>query len=546
MKNRTVGRFFLSTFAVGLALLTGTACSHRALTRVEQGNRDGVLYLGSGAEPRELDPQLATDIPAANILYALGEGLVTADQHDLHPTPGVAESWDIAPDGMSYTFHLHPDAQWSNGAPLTATDFVNSYRRELDPKLGAEVSYYVWPLKNAEAYNKGKITDFAQVGVHAIDAHTLRVDLEHPTPYLLRSMLQRMWFPVYLPAIEKTGALDDRSNQRWTLPGAYVSNGPFVLTEWQPNQQIVAKKNPHYWNAAHIRINEVHFYPIVDGNTEEAQFRTGLLHKTYPANLPTSKIDLYRHAHPEVFHEDPYLGSYFYMFNTTRPPLDDVRVRRALAMCVDRESIVKNVMRGGQRAAGGFTPPDTGGYTCRAQIPYDPPAARKLLAEAGYPGGKGFPPLEVLFNTNEQHRQLAEAVQQMWQRELGVQINLSNQEWAVYLNSRRTMNYTVARAGWIGSLDPSFFLENFLAGGQNNQTGFANPEYDRLIQAARYEKQAAARDDDFQRAEAILLDAAPIAPVYFYTNDYLLSPSVRGWNANVLDYHPFADLSLQR
>ena len=540
-----MGRFLAIAAAAVLTLFAASACARRhTLTRVEQGDRDGVLHLGNFAEPRELDPQLAIGIPEANILYALEEGLVTADRHDFHITPGVAESWEVSPDGMTYTFHLRADARWSNGAPLTAPDFVASFRRVLDPGLGAELAYYVWPVRNAEAFNRGRITDFGQVGFHAPDAHTLRVDLEHPTPYLLYLALQRTWFPVYLPAVEKTGQPYDRSNQGWTRPGHYVGNGPFVLTDWQPNQLIAARKNPSYWNAAHIRLNEVRYYPIGDSNTEENAFRAGLLHKTYSGNLPPAKIDVYRRTRPGVYHSDPYLGVYYYMLNTTRPPLDDVRVRRALAMCIDRASIVQDIARGGQQPAGNFTPPGTAGYTARAQIPYDPAAARKLLADAGHPGGKGLPPLEIMFNTSDLHLPVAEAVQQMWKRELGVDVQLSNQEWKVYLDSRRTMNYTITRAGWIGSVDPSFFLENFLSGGDNNRTGFASPEYDRLIHAAQNEHDPAARDGDFQRAEAILLDAAPVAPVYFYTNYYLLSPSVRGWSANPIDYHPFADLSL--
>ena len=402
-------RTFIHVFAAVLALFAASSCSRQhALTRVEQGDRDGVLYVGNFAEPRELDPQLATGIPEANILYALGEGLVTADGKDLHPTPGVAESWDISPDGMSYTFHLRANAAWSNGEALTAADFVASYRRVLDPRLGAELSFYVWPLKNAEAYTKGKVTDFDQVGVHALDAHTLRLDLEHPTPYLLRLVLMRMWFPVHLASIAKTGALNDRSNQGWTRPGKYVGNGPFILADWQPNQQIVVKKNPRYWNAGSIHLNEVRFYPIGDSNTEENAFRSGQLHKTYSDNLPSSKIELYRRDHPELFHDVPYLGTYFYMLNTTKPPLDDVRVRRALAMSIDRESIVRNVLRGGQQPSGSYTPANTAGYTSRAQIPFDPAAARKLLAEAGHANGAGLPPLEIMFNTSDQHRQVAE------------------------------------------------------------------------------------------------------------------------------------------
>ena len=530
---------------LGLCLLLGLGAACSRPSRVDQGDRDGTLHLGNFGDPRELDPHLATGIPETNVLYALGEGLVRADGTDLHPTPGVAERWDVSPDQRTYTFHLRADARWSNGEPLTAPQFVRSWQRALSPELAGEHSFYLWVLRNAEAFNKGRLQDFDQVGVHAPDDHTLRVDLEHPTPFLFRLLLQRFFFPVYLPGIEKTGAVNDRSNQRWTLPGSYVGNGPYTLAEWQVNRQIVVRRNPNYWNAARIRIREVRYYPIDNGAAEESAFRGGLLHKTSSTNVSPAKLAVWNREHPGWAHFDPYIGSYFYLLNTKRPPLDDVRVRRALALSVDRESLVKNVTRAGELPAYNYTPPNAGNYTARARIPYDPTGARRLLAEAGYPGGKGLPPLAVLFNTSEQHKEIAQAIQAMWKKELGVEINLSNQEWKVYLNSRRTMDFTVCRAGWIGSLDPSFFLENMLSGGANNQTGWASPEYDHLIEQARAETDPAARDEKFQRAETLLMDAAPLVPMYFYTNTYLLRPSVRGWHGNLIDYHPFEELSLQ-
>ena len=526
-------------------LMAGGCSRHGTLTRVEEGNRDGVLHLGNFGEPRVLDPALAEGIPESNILYGIYEGLVRADGATLQPKPGVATSWDISPDQMTYTFHLRPDAQWSNGAPLTAQDFVGSWRRALSPKLAGLLTYYMYPLKNAEAYNKGTLKDFGQVGVHAVDDHTLRVDLEHPTPYLLRSMLQRYFFPVYLPGVEKTGGVEDLGNQKWTLPENFVGNGPYTLTEWQTNQRIVARKNPHYWNRDHLRINEVRYYPIQDASVEETAFRAGLLHKTSSSNLPPARMGVYQREKSSELHVDPYLGSYYYMLNTTKAPLNDVRVRRALSMSIDRESLVKNVARGGQPPAFNYTPPGTSDYLCRTHVPYDPAGARKLLAEAGHAGGAGLPPIDILFNTSELHRELAEAIQAMWKKELGLDVRLNNQDWKVYLASRAQMDYTICRAGWIGSLDPSYFLENFLSGGANNLTGFASPEYDRLIKQAQFTTDPAARDACFQQAEAILLEQAPIVPIYFYTNIYLLKPSVRGWHSNPVDYHPLEELSLQ-
>ncbi len=532
---------------VSMALLA--ACSRQpTLTPVEQGNRDGILHLGNGSEPRELDPEICIGIPESNIVRALYEPLVDFDGKDLHPVPGVAQSWDTSPDGLSYTFHLRPEARWSNGTPLTAQDFVNSYKRTLTPRLAAEFSYFLWVLKNAQKYNdpNGGLTDFGEVGVHALDDHTLRLDLEHPAPYFLNLVAGRTWYPIYLPAIEKTGAADDRANQRWTLPDSFVGNGPFVLAAWTVNQSVVVTKNPQYWDAAHTRLNEIRFYPYDNNDAEERAFRAGQLHKTYPSNIPPAKIDVYRREHPELLRIPPYLGSYYFMLNITRAPLDDVRVRRALSMTVDRDSIVKNVTRAGQPAASSYVPPGMSGYVCSKPVPYDPDGARKLLAEAGHPGGAGLAPVDLLFNTSEVHKQIAEAVQQMWKKELGVTVNLRNEEWKVYLTDRRAMNYTMARAGWIASyLDPLAFLENFLANGLNNNTGFASADYDRLLARSHQDTDPAARNRDFDEAETILLDAAPVIPLYFYTNPYLIAPSVQGWDDNLLDFHPYQSVWLK-
>ncbi len=325
-----------------------------------------------------------------------------------------------------------------------------------------------------------------------------------------------------------------------------MGNGPFVLTEWTLNKRIVVKKNPKYWDAAHVRLNEIDFYPMDNNEAEEHAFVAGQLHKTYPSNIPPAKIDVYRRDHPELLHVPPYMGSYYFMLNTTRAPLDDARVRRALSMCVDRESIVKNVTRAGQLPASTYVPPGMDGYACSAPVKYDPDGARKLLAAAGHPGGAGLPAFDLLLNTSELHKQIAEAVQQMWKKELGVTVNLHNEEWKVYLDDRKTMNYTMARAGWIATyLDPTAFLELFLTNGLNNNTGFANPDYDRLIAQSHRDTDPVARKRDFNEAETILLEAAPVIPLYFYTNPYLIAPSVQGWDDNLLDFHPYQDVWLK-
>jgi oligopeptide transport system substrate-binding protein len=548
---KAVGRLCAGLALWSAITVLGTGCRRSsgnglaADTNVERGNRARVLYLGNAADPHDLDPQTATGIPEADILFALDEGLVRLDPVTLQPIPGVAASWEISPDGTVYTFHLRPDEKWSNGEPLTAQDFVASYERELSPGLGAQLAYFLYDLKNGEAYNKGLLKDFDQVGVHALDTHTLQLTLHDPAPYLLSGLLYtRFYSPVQIATVAKHGAIDAPGNT-WTRPETFVGNGPYKLVKWRTNQEVVVQRNPYYWDAKNVWLNEIHFYPIDDIEVEDNAFRAGQLHLT--SQVASSKIDWYRRNHPEWLHIDPYEGIYFYMLNTTRPPLTDVRVRRALAMAVDRESIVRYVTRGGQLPAHSFTPPDSGGYTARATIPTDVPAARKLLAEAGYPGGAGLPPIQILINTSDNHRVIAEAIQEMWLRSLGVNATIVNQEWKVYLDSRATMNYQVCRAGWISYLDPNGFLENFLTGGANNQTGFANPEYDRLIlDEAPHTRDPAARLEVFQRAEKILLDAVPIIPIYDYTNPYLIRPCVLDWPRNRLGYRQYQRVRLQQ
>ena len=356
-------------------------------------------------------------------------------------------------------------------------------------------------------------------------------------PYFLSLLNHYSWWPVHLPTIARHGDPYQRNN-RWTRPGNFVGNGPFVLARWDVGNVIVVKKNPLYWNAASVKLSEVRFYPIESIDTEERSFRSGQLHLTY--EVPQSKISVYRRDSPQLLRIDPYLGAYFYRINTTRPQFRDKRVRQALAMAIDRKTIVENITRGGQLPAYYFTPPDTVGYTSRSAIRYDPEGARQLLAQAGYPGGKGFPPFDILYNTSESHKSVAEAIQQMWKRELGIDARLLNQEWKVYLDTEKRKDYDVSRAGWIGDYaDPSTFLETFLAESGNNRTGWTNAEYDRLLKEASRLGDQQTRYELFQKAEAIFLDEMPVIPIYHYTRVYLLRPEVRGWNATILDHHPY-------
>jgi oligopeptide transport system substrate-binding protein len=530
-------------WGLSLVLALSLAGCGRRETRVEIADREQVLLKGNGGEPQELDPHIVTGVSEYHILMSLFEGLVTEDPHDLHPMPGVAESWDISPDGKLYTFHLRKNAKWSNGDPVTAHDFLESFKRILTPSLAAEYSYMHFVVKNAQAYNEGKIADFDQCGYKALDDYTLQITLENATPYFLSLLLHHSWFPVHLPTIRKYGDPYQRGS-KWTRAGRFVGNGAFVLAKWRVNDVIVVKKSPTYWDRDRLRLNEIHFLPIESDETEEHAFRAGQLHIT--ETLPLTKIDFYKKNYPDLLHIEPYLGTYFYRLNVTKPPLNDKRVRRALALTIDRESLVENVLRGGQLPAFCLTPAGTAGYTCRTQLHEDIAEAKRLLAEAGYPDGKNFPPIELLYNTLESHRIIAETIQQMWKKNLGIEVQLVNEEWKVYLDSQRTLNYQVCRASWIGDYaDPNSFLDMWLTGGGNNETGWSNPEYDRLIAEAARTTDPQQRLDVFQKAEAILLDELPMIPIYFYTHVYAGRPEVKGWYPTILDNHPYKYVYLE-
>jgi len=498
-----------------------------------------VLRLGNGAEPQDLDPQAVTGVPEHRIIMGLFEGLATEDPKDLHPVPGLAESWEISPDGRTYTFHLRANLRWSDGSPLTADDFVQSYKRMLTPVFAAEYAYVIYNyVVGADEYYHGKLTDFSQVGVKAPDDRTLRVTLKNPTPFLLKLIAcHNAWDVVPVKVIARYGRLDQRGSD-WTRAGNLVCNGPYLLKEWRLGQKIVLARNPYYWDAAHVKLDEIEFYPIEDPPTEERMFRTGQLDATM--DLPQDKIDVYRREHPDELHIEPYLGLYYYRCNVSRPPLNDKRVRKALALAIDRESLIKDVVRGNELPAYAVSYPGTAGYVPRAHLMGGVPEARELLAEAGYPGGRGFPTLELLFNTSQNHRQIAETIQQMWRKNLGIDIQLRNEEWKVYLDSQHTHNFQLERSGWIADyVDPHVFLEIWETGNGNNDTLWSNAGYDRLLHAALAAKDEHERYEIYQKMDAILVDECPIIPIYDYTRIYALNPKVKGWWPTLIDDHPW-------
>ena len=525
---------------------SGTAAAKTEAAVPGQLAKEQIWRVGNGSEPQDLDPQTITGVPEHKIMMALFEGLASEDPKDLHPVPGIAEKWDISPDGKVYTFHLRANAKWSNGDPITATDILESYKRMLSPKLAAEYAYLIYNfVVGAKDYYDGKTTDFSQVGFKVIDERTFQATLRSPTPYLMKIIASHYaWTPVPVKVIAKFGPIDQKRTA-WTRAGNLVASGPFMLKEWSPNQRVVTVRNPHYWDAKTVKLDEIHFLPTDDISTDERNFRTGQVHMTY--ELPNAKIDTYRKQHPESLRIDPYLGIYFYRCNVARPPLNDKRVRQALALALNRESIVKNVTRGGQQPAYAVTYPGTAGYMPRAQLKGTLDDAKRLLAEAGFPEGKGMPAIDLLYNTSENHRAIAEAIQQMWRTNLGVNIQLTNQEWKVYLDMQHTKNFTMMRGGWIADyVDPHVFLEIWETGNGNNDTNWSNAEYDRLLQSALAAPDDTARYEIYQKMEAILVDELPIIPIYYYTKVAALSPKVKGFYPTLLDNHPYKYIYLEQ
>jgi len=524
------------------ALLTAGGCTRRE-TPVEKATRGQTLLLGNGAEPADLDPQVVTAYTDQNILLALFEGLTAIDERTSRPVPAAAQSWEISEDNLVWTFHLRPGLRWSNGEPLVADDFVQSWRRILTPAFASEYAYLLYPVKGAQAFNEGKVPDPSGLGFSAPDPATVRIELARPTPYLPVLVALPPWYPVNPRVLDRFGAAT-RQGTPWTRAGSLVGNGPFTLEEWTPNSRIVVTRNANYWNAGSVTLGAIVFFPTDSPDTEERDFRAGQLHVTY--SLPVAKIAAYRRDDPSKLRVDPFLQTFFLRFNATRAPFDDPRVRRALSLAIDREAIAARVLSGAYPAAHSFTPPDCGGYSARARVDRDIAQARRLLAEAGHPGGAGLPAVEVQVRNDEVQPPVMEAIQAMWEKELGVHVTLAVLEQKTWLQNQQTLNYTASTSGWAGDfLDPVTFLDLFVSGGGNNWTGWADAGYDRLIDAAASESDPAARLEIFQKAEAVLLEKGPVAPLYFGAHAYLIQPSVRGWAPALLGYHRYGLVRLE-
>jgi oligopeptide transport system substrate-binding protein len=398
-------------------------------------------------------------------------------------------------------------------------------------------------MKGVEDYFKGKITDFDQVGVKALDDHTLQIELVSPTPYLLSLLQYPAWFPVNPKTILKFGTISTRDT-KWILPENFVGNGPFKLKSWKSNDVIEMVRNPLYWDAATVKLNGINFYFIENQSTEDRAFQAGQLHRTCWVQL--DKIPYYQLKRPEYLRIDPWKAVYLYRLNVERKPLDNPKVRLALNLAVNREAIVKNITRQNEQPATGFVPPGMGNYYALKVITHNPDKARQLLAEAGYPGGKGFPTFTILINMGEAPRVIAEAIQQMWKEELSINVKIESQEWKVCLDTQEHMNYDIARSGRIGDfMDPVTFLDIWTTGNRNNKTHWGDPKYDELIHRAARTRDAKVRLNTLRQAEELFLSKPPVILIYWYTRAYLIQPSVKNWNPLSLDNHNYKFIDLE-
>jgi oligopeptide transport system substrate-binding protein len=522
-----------------------------------------------GTEPAAIDPAITTGIPEANIELQVFDGLTRIDKNNM-PQPAIAKSWTISTDRKTYLFTLR-DAYWTNGTPVTAYDFEYAWKRALSPEIASEYAYQLYYVYGGEAFNKSikvgskyyvqavdaqgnpltkkegdkevavpnmkkEIDPSKNIGVRALNAKTLKVYLQSPTVYFLNLTA----FPTLMPVCKAVVS----KNDKWAADvKTYVTNGPFKLIEWSHNEKMVFVKNPTYWDKDKVKLTKITYYMVEDESTALAMFQSGQLDAA--ANVPVSELpQLVASGEAQIL---PYLGTYYYLVNVTKKPFNDVRVRKALLLAINRAGITKSITQGGEVPALGFVPygiadalPGSDFRTASQEKFYadnDLVTAKALLAAAGYPNGKGFPSFTILYNTSNRHKSIAEAIQQMWKKNLGITCTLKSEEWGVYMDDRQHLNYNVSRAGWIGDyMDPNTFLDMWVTGGGNNDTGYSNKSYDAYIAKAKATLDPKARMAALHAAEKILMTDMPILPIYYYTNPVLLSKNIKNFYQSTLGF----------
>ncbi|MDR1894949.1 MAG: peptide ABC transporter substrate-binding protein [Spirochaetales bacterium] len=509
--------------AAGLIILSFAACGRSAQDQ-------GVVFrYNNGTEIESLDPHVIEGVPEHNVYMALFEGLTTYDPKTCAAIPGLAESWESTNDNLTLTFRLRRNAVWSDGTPITADTVVQSWLRILNPDTAAVYGYLpAMIIKGGEDYLNGLAGPEA-VQIRALDPYTFQFDLTGPAPYAVDMLSHYSFGVVPIHVIEKYGS-------EWIKPENFVSNGPFKLDTYVLHDRLEAVKSDTYWDKDNVGIDRLIIYPIEDENTGLQMYREGTL--DWIELVPNALLD--EMTQDKGYHIAPAFTSYYYEVNHTVAPYNDVRVRKALALALDRREIVEMITRGGQIPAYGLTPP----------LPYYPEVisfqedveeAKRLLAAAGFPNGRGFPVMNVIYNTNEAHRLIAEYVQQRWQQTLGIQVTIENQEWATFLDNRQNQDFHVARAGWQGDfVDPASFLVDLLHSASSNNDGrYKNPRFDELLAQASQMPNGEPRMDVLRQAETLAIGTDfAVIPFYYYTRTNWIDTEVwDGWFTNILDVH---------
>lgn len=512
-------------------------------TEVTNAAAEQVLNWNLGAEPKTLDPQLNSAADGGHVINNTFEGLFRHSGSEI--VPAIADSYEISEDGLVYTFKLK-ETLWSDGQPLTAKDFEYAWKRALDPVTASEYSFQMYYIKGGQEYFEGTGTR-EDVGVVAIDDYTLQVTLVGPTPYFL----DLLTFYTYMPV--RQDVVEANPEGAWAIdPSKVVSNGPFVLTEYSQGSNLVLEKNANYWNAESVKLTKIIAHMIVDESTQLTAYESGEL--DIIDTMPTAEIPRLAAEDP-TFTIAPQLGTYYYIFNVNNEIVKDVRVRKALTLAIDRKSIVENVTKAGQIPATGFVPMglyDADGNDFRmtaGDYGIDPNAAsvdeaKALLAEAGYPEGAGFPTIEILYNTSEGHKAIAEAIQEMWKKNLGIDVTIANQDWAVFQDSRHQGNFVVSRAGWLGDYaDPMTFLDLWTSYSGNNDSQWKSPEFDALIEKSKTTT-GKERFDALYAAEKMIMDEMISLPIYYYTDPFMVKPTVSGWEKTTLGHWYFGNVQM--
>ncbi|MFY9223467.1 MAG: peptide ABC transporter substrate-binding protein [Blastocatellia bacterium] len=497
--------------------------------------KNQILYYCNASEPRSIDPHKTAGIPEGNIIMSVIEGLTVYDPKTLEPRPGTAERWEAVDQAKKWIFYLRKNAVWSDKRPVTAHDFIWAWKRGIDPKTGTPYAGLLYFIKNAEAISQGHLP-VSDLGVRAIDDYILEVEMERPTAFFIKMTPHFVFSPLPSWAIEKWG-------DRWTESKNIVGNGAFKLQEHKPYSQVVLVKNPDYWDAANVKLDKAYFYPVDDNPTTVNLYKSAEIDVMQSGSVPPAFIKALRNKKDYV--KGTFFTSYFFSINVQKKPFDDVRVRKALNLSINKSSITDKLIGKGDIPATTLVPPGLSGYPEIQGDKYNPELAKKLMAEAGYPDGKGFPTITIYFNTLDTHRQIAEAIQRMWKESLNINIELQNEEWQTFTARRERREFDLARNSWTGDyLDPDTFLNLFGKDTPNNNSGWINEEYVKMLEEANQEPDEAKRSEKLVKVEEFLLDNMPFIPIYFTALSYLKKPYVEGWYPNLFDTHPLKAVSI--